>query len=337
MDVSTDKSIDDDAIESNSISSTQPSASASFKTKRKKKIRPISKSTETSPTKEIFQNVELSPIKSYTTQESDDTTTKAKHAWAQIETLKSRVQEAEERARSERQRAEEASFELQRVKEKQDHDRQKVDENTTSKSYTGGNEEHLPQQQQKEEAEALQWKKRALEAEERLVKEVERLERAATRTNTSRLDTSDPDIIHLKNAEIDVLRSQIQRLERRLQVERDRSDEMFVLNGDTPPLVVAECSATQSSNDEYRMLRNEIRHLQYQLGDTSRLGGGGATGSTGESTLSTLDDANDYPTNVETTDEENEVLVDEEDDRNAQASSCWCCFRGKSKKGYGRV
>jgi len=341
MDVSTDKSIDDDAIESNSISSsTQPSASASFKTKRKKKIRPISKSTETTPDKpqEMFQNVELSPIKSYTTQESDDTTTsKAKHAWAQIETLKSRVQEAEERARSERQRAEEASFELQRVKEKQDHDRQKVDESTTSQSYKGEGEEHISQQQNEdEEAEALQWKKRALEAEERLVKEVERLERAATRTNTSRLDTSDPDIIHLKNAEIDVLRSQIQRLERRLQVERDRSDEMYMLNRDTPPLVVAECSATQPSNDEYRMLRNEIRHLQYQLGDTSRLGGG-ATGSTGESTLSTLDDTNDYPTNVETPDEENEVLVDEEDDINAQASSCWCCFRGKSKKGYGRV
>jgi len=340
MDVSADKSIDADAIESNSISSsTQPSASASFKTKRKKKIRPISKSTETTPDKpqEMFQSVELSPIKSYTTQESDDTTTKAKHAWAQIETLKSRVQEAEERARSERQRAEEASFELQCVKDKQDHDRQKVDESTMNQSYKGEDEEHIPQQQNEdEEAEALQWKKRALEAEERLVKEVERLERAATRTNTSRLDTSDPDIIHLKNAEIDVLRSQIQRLERRLQVERDRSDEMFMLNGDTPPLVVADCSA-QSSNDEYRMLRNEIRHLQYQLGDTSRLGGG-ATGSTGESTLSTLDDANDYPTNVETTDEENEVLVDEEDVRNAQASSsCWCCFRGKSKKGYGRV
>ena len=340
MDVSTDKSIDDvDGIESKSISSsTHPSVSASFKTKRKKKIRPISKSTETMTTKEIFQSVELSPIKSYTTQESDDTTTsKAKHAWAQIETLKSRVQEAEERARSERQRAEEVSFELQRVKERNDHDRQEVDESTTSQSYKGEDEEHIPQQLD-EEAEALQWKKRALEAEERLVKEVERLERAATRTNSSRLDeTSDPDIIHLKNAEIDVLRSQIQRLERRLQVERDRSDEMYMLNRDTPPLVVAECSATQSSNDEYLMLRNEIRHLQYQLGDTSRRGGG-ATGSTGESTLSTLDDGDDYPTNVDTADGEDEVLVDEEDERNAQPSSCWCsCFRGKSKRGYGRV
>ena len=340
MDVSTDKSIYDDGIESKSISSsTQPSVSASFKTKRKKKIRPISKSTETTLTKEkpheIFQNVELSPIKSYTTQESDDTTTsKAKHAWAQIESLKTRVREADERAKSERQRAEEVSFELQRVKEKQDHDRQKVEE-STNQYYKGEDEEHLPQQEQNEEAEALQWKKRALEAEERLIKEVERLERAATRTNSSRFDETDPDIIHLKNAEIDGLRSQIQRLERRLQVERERSDEMYMLNRDTPPLVVAECSATQSSNDEYRMLRNEIRHLQYQLGDTSRRGGG-ATGSTGESTLSTLDDANDYPpTNVETADGEDEVLVDEED---AQASSCWCsCFRGKSKRGYGRV
>lgn len=104
---------------------------------------------------------------------------------------------------------------------------------------------------------------------------------------------------------------------------------MFMLNRDTPPLVVAECSATQPSNDEYRMLRNEIRLLQYQLGDTSRRGG-----STEESTLSTLDDANDYPVNVDTT---YEVLVEEEEDRIA-SSSCWCnCFRGKSKRGYGRV
>lgn len=209
MDISTDKSIDDDGIESKTISNTQPSASASFR--RKKKIKPISKVDKP----QFFQSVELSPIKSSTTQESDDTTTsKAKHAWAQIETLKSRVQEAEERAKSERQRAEEVSFELQCVKERQDHDRQEVEE-STSQCHKEEDEEHISQQQQNKdgEAEALQWKKRALEAEERLISEVERLERAATRTNSSRVDeTSDPDIIHLKNAEIGVLRSQIQRL-----------------------------------------------------------------------------------------------------------------------------
>ena len=366
-------------------------------------------------------------------------------AWAQIEQLKQKVQEAELRARKESQRAEIVSHELQRIKEGQQE--QKVhggerhprvhgevgefsmggeteheqvptvhaasskgrgrnhqasdDKSTATASVQGSHHDHddndgetnienhhSPQHDQqcdKEEvAEALLWKKRALEAEERLAKEVERLQRTAatstTTNNNNATATSDPEIISLKNAEIGVLRSQIQRLERRLlQVEYERSNELVRMSSSyhrddslvAPPLVVAsECttssSTTRSNNnhmDEFELLRNEIRHLQYQLHANGRGGGGGGgatTTSTGESTLSTFE--NDYTVNVNrssnTNRNDDEVSVDddeegEENDNNcsgggnaivAPPSSWYCCFfRGggvgssRSKRGYGRV
>lgn len=334
-------------------------------------------------------------------------------AWAQIESLKQRVCEAEERAMEESKRAELASYELRLSKEGQSFSRDYDDAATSSSSSitntgalgeAGGahpasvatdderqvcasvNEQEttnhplLPASRNANQEEiginsrlstlrdasqkeaAQRWKKRAVDAEERLAKEVERLERAAAATAASAapqsvITNSDPqtppqpaatatsrleesDLIRLKNAEIDVLRSQIHRLERRIQEECERNEDLlrttYHQHHDAPPLVVASEYMNSSPHgtattemDEFRLLRNEIRHLQYQLrSKNSHDGNRGTTSAystTGGSTLSSLD-GNDEGEGVE------------EEDCNNLSHSSWglCCIR-RSRRGYGRV
>eukprot|EP00584_Thalassiosira_punctigera_P009959 CAMPEP_0172536806 /NCGR_PEP_ID=MMETSP1067-20121228/8523_1 /TAXON_ID=265564 ORGANISM="Thalassiosira punctigera, Strain Tpunct2005C2" /NCGR_SAMPLE_ID=MMETSP1067 /ASSEMBLY_ACC=CAM_ASM_000444 /LENGTH=671 /DNA_ID=CAMNT_0013321969 /DNA_START=186 /DNA_END=2198 /DNA_ORIENTATION=+ len=290
-------------------------------------------------------------------------------AWAQIESLKQRYREAEERARRECERAENASYELSLIKQRAKEQQQESDAEDAATASSTVNDiisEEVVVVVQKEDvmtmiereevgdpapailegdsldasanqqelapgseisqdhgADALRWKKRALEAEERLAKEVERLERAAAAAATtapsqplappSRIEES-PDLICLKNAEIGVLRSQIHRLERRVKEECERNDDLLRsssylnqhldhldrLDGSHPPLVVAsECMSTSSNPtprsadmDELRLLRSEIRNLQYQLRASASHNGTNPTSAnstTGESTLSSLD------------------------------------------------
>jgi len=260
------------------------------------------------------------------------------------------------------------------------------------------------------------WKIRALEAEDRLAEEVERLERATAAANvaaaaqvqaraaaasappppSSRQEEESPELIRLKNAEIDVLRSQIRRLERRVREECDRNDDLLrsssylhdhdhrhrhrnhhgrhPLDVDVdarhPSLVVAsECMTTTTASssdptdnprstiaseaDEFRLLRNEMRHLQYQLRTAKTIGNNGGNNptstysTTGESTLSSLDDGDAMVgTNYDDDDADdndgeggNEVEVNENNvSSSSSVSSMWglCCVR-RSRRGYGRV
>jgi len=366
-------------------------------------------------------------------------------AWAEIESLRRRCQEAEDRERRERDRAESMSYELSLIEERRpvslagddDDDISEGGASTTTgeqevakanlreggelamdaapttdeggiaaeappandhrKSQPIDNDDTTPQDPG-HDATAKLWKVRALEAEDRLAKEVERLERATAAANaaaqaqaaaasappppSSRQEEETPELIRLKNAEIDVLRSQIHRLERRVREERDRNDDLLRsssylhgrhpldvdVNAHHPPLVVAsECMTTtttaSSSNpnksrstvasevDEFRLLRNEMRHLQYQLRTAKTIGNNSGTNptsaysTTGESTLSSLDDGdvnggNDYDDDdADDGDGGNEVEVNENNvSSSSSVSSMWglCCVR-RSRRGYGRV
>lgn len=203
------------------------------------------------------------------------------------------------------------------------------------------------------------WKHRALEAEQRLAVEASRLgHRAAAIVNGA----EPPDLIRLKNAEIEVLRSQIHRLERRLH-EGDSNHDLLLFsarssahsylhhgNGDimTPPLLVspAECMASNTSTgprvteaEEFRLLRNEVSQLQYQLRTNVKNTGAATANSTaGESTLSSIEYERGNAYNDTGGREEVDEEGQEEDMGNA-SSSLWdlCCVRGKSRRGYGRV
>ncbi|KAL7540567.1 hypothetical protein ACHAWF_006719 [Thalassiosira exigua] len=331
-------------------------------------------------------------------------------AWAQIESLKRRVHEAEEHARQESQRADSARHELSLVREHQSSEnvcnsnagddvalpsdagnfppeecvRETVADGVVTVRDCQAGPSSLPGTsrngniREKETGDAMEslhsnaphdnalelhsWKKRALEAEERLAKEAERMGQAAAATATpgdqpptpanAAASTSAPtppsrhleesDLIRLKNAEIDVLRHQIHRLERRIEEECDRNEDLIrstyfqhVTPGSGSPLVVAsECMAdsAQGSNtnmDELRLLRNEIRHLQYQL--RYKTNGRSTNSTTGESTLSSLDGNEN---NYEECQDEQEGEV--EDDCNNASSWGLCCIR-RSRRGYGRV
>lgn len=170
-------------------------------------------------------------------------------------------------------------------------------------------------------------------------------------------------ILRLKNAEIDVLRSQVRRLEQRIHEGRDSNiDEDLMLTrsyhydsnqlifGDALPLGVASeymmahsTSLSSRKNttqmDELYLLRHEVRNLQYQLRVKVRnlygAGGGGATTtSTGGSTLSSLEGPDNNFCRNDVIDE----MVEEEEGGNSSASP-WglCCFRGRRRRGYGRV
>ncbi len=170
-------------------------------------------------------------------------------------------------------------------------------------------------------------------------------------------------ILRLKNAEIDVLRSQVRRLEQRIHEGRDRNinedlmltqsyhyDSNQLIFGDALPLGVAsECMMAHSTSlssrkntpqmDELYLLRHEVRKLQYQLRVKDRnsngAGGGGATTtSTGGSTLSSLEGPDNNFCRNDVIDE----VVEGEEGGNS-SSSPWglCCFRGRRRRGYGRV
>mmetsp|Transcript_5878 Transcript_5878/g.13055 ORF Transcript_5878/g.13055 Transcript_5878/m.13055 type:complete len:574 (-) Transcript_5878:2098-3819(-) len=283
-------------------------------------------------------------------------------AWSQIESLQNRLREAELRAKKESQRAELASYELKMARQLSPLATDVVAANGMSNGMESGesldsvslNEEvttvaPVKSEEDHEETvgttyshnphsndDLLLWKKRALEAEE-LFKEMERARVVVSTTQplptTPQHTTSaaESDLIRLKNAEIHVLRSQIHRLERRIQEECERNEDIMrsyhhhhASGG--PPLVVAEYTTTGSTEmEEFRLLRNEIRHLQYQLSQKSNTGMNGA--STTGSTLSSIDVNEDHAN-----------YDDEEEVEEEGAGSSWglCCIR-KSRRGYGRV
>ncbi|KAL7461975.1 hypothetical protein ACHAXS_002381 [Conticribra weissflogii] len=223
------------------------------------------------------------------------------------------------------------------------------------------------------------WKRRALEAEERLAKE--RAEYSATvlaapskttlpsgvissastisshnktLVNSNNSNTEETDLIRLKNAEIDVLRSQIRRLERRIQEECARPQDLlgsYPNHHSSPPLVVATAARSASSSsvaggniDEFRLLRDEIRNLQYELSLNKRTATTTttSTGSTGRTTAGASEDdylEDDLPT-LSTLDG-NEEVDDEDEHEGASSWGGLCCnvWRSKSSKqrGYGRT
>ena len=191
---------------------------------------------------------------------------------------------------------------------------------------------------------------------------------AITPTPTARLATSShleeiSIILRLKNAEIDVLRSQVRRLEQRIQEGRDRNiNEDLMLTrsyhydsnqlhyGDALPLGVAsECMMAHPTSfsgqknttqmDELCLLRDEMRNLQYQLRSKNRnsngAGGGGATTtSTGGSTMSSLEG---HDNNFCCSDVIDKVVEEEEGGNTSSSPWGLCCFRGRRSRGYSRV
>ncbi|KAL7435701.1 hypothetical protein ACHAXM_006028 [Skeletonema potamos] len=337
-------------------------------------------------------------------------------AWAQIESLKRRVHEAE-------QRAEMASYELKVMKDHNNHrssttiipvtisnmdddgrHANKVDEEDNDYDDDDGND---ALQNDYNYSEIDEWKRRALEAEERLLAQrrhdpimielpppqqqhllspqqqqlltppqstTQSSVCTSTTTTTPRVgfldnESSSLELIRLKNAEIDVLRSQIHRLERRIQEECDRSEDLFLrqqqqqqqqtsyrhhyhnYDGCTsPPSVVLGDDIV--GRDELQLLRNEIQYLKYELrrkgtavtnnltaGDKSSYNaanGNKTSGSTTGSTLSSLDEnENNYV--------EGEEEVGDDDDNCGGGGCCssWglCCVRRRAarRRGYGRV
>jgi len=283
-------------------------------------------------------------------------------AWAQIETLKQRVKEAEERAMSESQRADEISAELRSRDPVHDSH---VDSNSDSASgyiKVRGEETRIDSADSTNEIieaskaiasevdGAEQWKRRALEAERRLVVEG-RIGLPAREGPALYDDEEDSEIINLKNKEIAVLRRQIRRLEKLVADERERA--LYVRDG---PLVFAsECSLTadssQTPSTEFRLLRNEIRSLQFQL--RSKEDRNSAVSMSGGSTLSSLDNdernstfENAHPPlraqvivrgdGSPAPAEEQEELVPDESITQSSWSLC-ACLTSRKPKGYGRV
>ena len=336
-------------------------------------------------------------------------------AWAQIESLKRRVHEAEERAEmasSELKLAKERSTTTPTTMSNNDGDERK-NCNTHDENDVTRCDNSISSSLSLQSSEIEEWKKRALEAEERLLLQgrqdptmkgqqfqqkhllsspqqhllpPSQSPQSTTQSSVSTTprgggggldEESSIELIRLKNAEIDVLRSQIHRLERRIQEhECDRSNEdLMILQRQRrqqqshllhhhhfdyddsassiytgPPSVVGDDLVGGHGHDELRLLRNDVRNLQYQLKmnnkktatitnsnviRSSNCGDGNLTsGSTIGSTLSSLDEnENNYDGA-----EEREVEVDE-DDNNVDTCSSWglCCFRRKGRKGYGRV
>ena len=305
-------------------------------------------------------------------------------AWAQIESLKQRVIEAEERAMSESQRADEISAELRAAKGAADDrgtvrdshvyssndsacefvkvrgEETRVDSANDESADEAGvlipSESATASQHHQKGDDAEQWKRRALEAEHRLVLEG-RLGLPAREGPALYDDEEDSEIINLKNKEIAVLRKQIMRLEKLVADERERA--LYVQDG---PLVFAsECSLTADSSQtpstaEFRLLRNEIRSLQFQL--RSKEDRNSAVSMSAGSTLSSLDNDDRNSTFENDTrqatshpplraqvivrgdgsglTEEQEELVPDESTTQSSWNLCACIARG-SRKGYGRV
>lgn len=203
--------------------------------------------------------------------------------------------------------------------------------------------------------EVLKWKQRALQAEERLSQQQDYstiISPHGTASSTGNTPFKSPpkqqrhnhppalesDLIQLKNNEISILRHQISRLELRIQEECARNSELlqsyhhFNLNHHhEPPIAVAECTSSLSGeNHEFRMLRNEIRHLQYQLSQSSKanLNNNRSTQSTTGSTLSSLENEHE---------EEEEDVEDDGEGQQQGSGGSWLCCVKRSRRGYGRV
>ena len=201
--------------------------------------------------------------------------------------------------------------------------------------------------------ELLRWKQRAIQAEERLSKQ-DHTALISPHGSTSTTTTTpfhsptknhhhhhphppavESDLIQLKNREIQVLRHQITRLELQIQEQSTRNAELiqsYHHHHDEPPIAVAECASLTNNNEgssnnsqEFQMLRNEIRNLQYQL---SQKNNNRSTQSTTGSTLSSLENEQ----------EDDEECEEEEEEEVGKGSSSWglCCVR-RGRRGYGRV
>jgi len=259
------------------------------------------------------------------------------------------------------------------------HDRTPIISNSGMMNHSTSHQhdqQHLNEQPNSSEIEI--WKRRALEAEERLVKEqadycatalasasetnvlqgfisssstISSHNHSKTMGNNNLNNTEESDLIRLKNAEIDVLRSQIRRLERRIQEESDRPKDSlnsYPHHHSSPPLVVATAARSASSSsvmggniDEFRLLRDEIRSLQYQLSLTKRTTTTTtSTGSTGRTTAGASEDdylEDDLPT-LSTLDG-NEEVEDEDEHEGASSWGGLCCnvWRSKDSKRRGYV
>ena len=202
---------------------------------------------------------------------------------------------------------------------------------------------------QSDNEELLQWKQRAIQAEQRLSNQdntalvspqgsasASTLFHPPTNHNHPQHPPAvESDLIQLKNHEIQVLRHQISRLEHQIQQLSVRPSESYHPH-DAPPIAVAECASsntnasshTNNANvpniQEFQLLRNEIRNLQYQL---SQKHNNRSTQSTTGSTLSSLENEG-----------EDEEECEEEEEEEVRKGSYWglCCVR-RSRRGYGRV
>jgi hypothetical protein len=190
-----------------------------------------------------------------------------------------------------------------------------------------------------ENEELIQWKQRALKAEERLSQQQQDYSSLISpHTSTQSFTVSPPHttksnstvestLIQLKNHEIQVLRHQISRLEQRIHEECSRNTTTS-LHSHEPPIAIAECPLENTNDELFRMLRDEIRHLQYQLMVKNQHRS--PMQSTTGSTLSSLENER------EEEEEEDGELCQEEDVRRGTSWGLLCCVR-RGQRGYGRV
>ena len=313
-------------------------------------------------------------------------------AWAQIEQLKRRVRDAEESALQERRRADNATFELRLVKQGRRHRQLQRGNGSWTVSSVGGDSTEVTTAIQSPESDCnsikTTYEGHESESDECIEETSGRLPHsslsavskdpnccdpiaissaastAISSTTTTHFATpphrEDTDmIIRLKNAEINVLRSQVRRLEMRIQEVHDRNiDEDLTLTesfhygrpkhvhyGDALPLEVAmermlahpeyvTSRANATPIEELRLLRNDVQTLKRQLrlkgGIVNDAAGGEDSNGGSASSLREGRDSNLYA--------ENAVDGETEEEEGGIPSS-WglCCFRGRRRSGYGRV
>ncbi len=306
-------------------------------------------------------------------------------AWAQIEQLKRRVRDAEESALQERRRADNVAFELRLVKQGQE-----IHPGSWANSSVGGGSDEVAittPMRSPEEGDCNSIERahegHASEMDERIEKlsgrmlphspsssavargpnchgnpiTVSSAASTAISSTTATLFATPSHledagaIIRLKNAEIDVLRSQVRRLEMRVQEAHDLNsiDEDVTLTqsfhyGGLPLEVAMERTlahpeyVTSRANatpiDELRSLRDDVQTLKRQLGLKGGIvndAGGGKDPKRGSASSSREGhDNNEYAENCV----EREM---EEEEGGTPSSWGLCCFRGRRRSGYGRV
>ncbi|KAL3810050.1 hypothetical protein ACHAXA_009463 [Cyclostephanos tholiformis] len=315
-------------------------------------------------------------------------------AWEQIEKLKRRLHDAEECALRERQRADNATFELRLVKQG------KANDNWTVSSIGEDSTEVIAALKSVESDCFLDGSTKTTRERHELVSDSLSLAATgamvtATSTNaspksllpnccnpctissagttttssttTAHLATSSHvedtgTIIRLKNAEINILRSQVRRLEMRIQNRHDRNindclnmTESMYYGGpkqlhyeDALPLEVAtECMVAhpayftrkrnQTPIEELRLLRNDFQTLQRQLriknGVLNDDGGIGKTAASNEGLTLSLREGHDDNLHAQ------DGIDEETEEEEGETPASWglCCLRRRWRRGYGRI